>query len=741
MADAIDDPDIQALTGGDQTVSPSSSALDDPDIKALMAPEAKATSDKRPATISHPAHHEAPTAFKTATAPISPIEPELSWKDTATQAAKNLLPSTGSMLKSVGSAIVHPVETAKAIGHLGEGAVSQAAGAFGLHQDPEQKTKTEAVLRALEDHYKNAYGSVAGLKKYVATDPAGFLTDASSALGGAGAVGKLANVGKAAEIATKAASVIDPMANAVRVAKRAASVVGAPIRAAQAVTTGVPQSALKLATEAGSAAPALRDTFLKYYRGEGDATDFAQAAKHALGQIKQDASNAYLSQKANLKSVNPSFQPIDDAIAEARKQTQYGGSNVGQFAKANDAINEVEQLVNHWKINPAMQDLPGFDNLKQVIWDVRDGYGNSAAQRHLGGIYNAAKQSIIAADPKYAELMENYQAGLNNINDLTKTLSLGNKAAASTTLAKNLRAMKTGTGENLLSQLAHKDPSLPYMLAGASLHPWQAGKFHTALEAAMAVPLTLITHSPLPAVAQFVGQSPKIMGAANYAAGRAGKMATDAVPALKGAYYGSLAGDDAEPTEGQSDPVSLIKAAAAKYGVDPDLNLRVAKQESGLKQEAISPKGAQGVMQLMPKTAESLGVDPSDIKQNIDGGTRLLGQLLEHYDGDKEKALAAYNAGPSKVARALAKGDSWREHLPDETKDYIKSILAMNDDHVSRATGGRVESRSQKVERLVNRLMSLAKTAKTVENKHTEPLLKLADDVVAKALQSAQRGI
>ena len=114
----------------------------------------------------------------------------------------------------------------------------------------------------------------------------------------------------------------------------------------------------------------------------------------------------------------------------------------------------------------------------------------------------------------------------------------------------------------------------------------------------------------------------------------------------------------------------LITQAAAKYGVDPNLALAVAKQESGLNQAAKSSAGAIGIMQLMPSTAAGLGVDPTDPAQNVDGGVRLLSQLLQQYGGDTSLALAAYNAGPGAVAKYGG--------VPPypETQNYVTSILA-----------------------------------------------------------------
>ena len=123
----------------------------------------------------------------------------------------------------------------------------------------------------------------------------------------------------------------------------------------------------------------------------------------------------------------------------------------------------------------------------------------------------------------------------------------------------------------------------------------------------------------------------------------------------------------------RSNPVTLDQAVAAgsqRYLIDPDLITSVIHAESNFNPHAVSPKGAQGLMQLMPQTASGLGVQNAfDPQANVDGGTRYLRDLLVRYNFDLVKALAAYNAGPLRV-------EQYKGVPPyRETRAYVARIV------------------------------------------------------------------
>jgi hypothetical protein len=164
---------------------------------------------------------------------------------------------------------------------------------------------------------------------------------------------------------------------------------------------------------------------------------------------------------------------------------------------------------------------------------------------------------------------------------------------------------------------------------------------------------------------------------------------------MAGAYAGGLnqvfnpSGDPATPElhlpgdeqtgRAVSGPIAdMLAAAAARRGVDPRLVAAVAQQESGSRQFKAdgsivgSSKGAQGVMQLMPKTAQQYGVDPADTGQNIQGGVAMLADMLKRYHGNTAQALAAYNWGPGNLDNAIAR----HGRMPAETENYVSRIMS-----------------------------------------------------------------
>jgi soluble lytic murein transglycosylase-like protein len=158
------------------------------------------------------------------------------------------------------------------------------------------------------------------------------------------------------------------------------------------------------------------------------------------------------------------------------------------------------------------------------------------------------------------------------------------------------------------------------------------------------------------------------------------------------------AGDRFEP---------LVQEYSTRQSLRPDLVRAVIQVESGFNPRARSPKGAMGLMQLMPATARDLGVqDAYDPAENIRGGTLYLRQLLDRFDGNEELALAAYNAGPNAV-------DRYGRRIPpyQETRDYVRKVGS-----ATRVRGGSAQS-----ERVVYKILEVVDGTPKVRYSNVPP--------------------
>lgn len=773
---------------------------------------------KQPPAPPTPPHH--PTQFQKAGTPPAPPKhgapptPELTLAQTAQGAAQNFLPSLGQAAGSIWGAVTHPAQTLTNIGDLGAGFAQQAADHLGVNLDPDPKVKAqnEALATALEKHYATAYGSVKGFKQNVATDPVGVLMDASTVADPiAGALGKVADAGKlgalsdAAGVASNALSYVNPVKTALAVARAPGALASKVLRGAGSVTSGVPMSALDLATQIGrDGDPVAQASFTKFATGQGDATSVYQNAQQRLAQTRQAASDQYLSDKAGLADVQPSFAPIDQSIADARSKIQMGGPQfqqaAGQFPEANAAVDQAESTINAYRNSPdpLHQSLNGVDNLKQALYDQASNYSSgSAANSALMGIYHGTKQALVDADPDYAKLMDQYQTAKIGINDLTKTLGLGTNAAATGAVTKMLRQMKTGTGQNLLAQLMAGNPELRGALAGSAVNPWARGSM-SIWEAALGAGLPGAFVHPLAAagvipgaIAGLAAASPRVIGSAANMAGQIGNKldalgSPIAQAGAKGAYYAGRANEEQNsPTQSGTPATPGAPTAPAGSALGSMTYAQKVAQVEGMNnpnQKNLAGGAALGLGQFEPKTWLSvvkkyrpdvaagksdaqilaLRTDPNLSEQMIDAygdenGQYLQGNGIPVNDATKYGASwfgpagfkTIYNADDATPIAALASqlrlspADIRRNGFQNKTVGDVKGIISRHMG-VQAASGGRIgraSGGSVSDEHLIQALMKRAEKAKKAEDASTKPLLHMPDSAVAKALEVAGAAI
>lgn len=494
--------------------------------------------------------------------PKSSGSPEsISWADVPGQAISNLPSSALGVAEGIAQTVMHPVDTAQGIYNIGKGAVSKAAGAIGVSQNPEEKAQSEAALDGVIQFFHDRYGGMENLKNTIATDPAGFALDLSTVLtGGEAALARVPGATRAANVAGKAAELTNP----VNLAGKAVSGVPIPktglkvgvepiISNVAGMTTGAGTVPIRQAARAGFEG---NKAFVDNMRGNAPLSDAVDMAQSAVGQMRQARSAAYQADMAgaNAATGHVGYQPIHQALADADKMVNFQG--LAKSAEAAKTLEQINDLVSQWRGLSTPHTVEAADALKQAIGEIRQKTQPGTLERRVAdSVYNAAKTSIIKQAPDYAKAMSGYADASDKINELTKTFSLGEKASTDTALRKlqstTRNNVNTNYGERnrLLDELAQFEPDLPSALAGQSLSSatprGMASK--TAVElggvGAGAAAMHFINPAFLASLPFF---SPRLVGEGAYAAGRVGNVlapvASHIPEVAKAGYAGSLVG-------------------------------------------------------------------------------------------------------------------------------------------------------------------------------------------------------
>lgn len=178
-------------------------------------------------------------------------------------------------------------------------------------------------------------------------------------------------------------------------------------------------------------------------------------------------------------------------------------------------------------------------------------------------------------------------------------------------------------------------------------------------------------------LAEITVKMPKI----TYEGGKAKTTAGAGTPGAAGGARTPAAGIPLKDTGMSAEIGSIIVEKSGKHEIDPLLISAIMAVESDFNPSVVSDKGAIGLMQLMPETASELGVNPYNVSQNVEGGTRYIKQMLEKFSGDLKLALAAYNAGPNAVIR--------HGGIPPyaETQNYVLKVLKNYESFLKNSSG------------------------------------------------------
>lgn len=455
----------------------------------------------------------------------------MSWAQVPGEALANAVPSAVELSKSIVQPLLHPIKTAQGLAQLGGGILTKLGVA----------SFDESAADAVGEYLVDRYGGIEQLKKTMAKDPAGFLTDVSVVLTGGGSLAVKAPgvVGKVGQVANTVGRTIDPLviankgvqaARATRagqVAEGAARATGRGLATAAsypaALFSGVSPETVKMSVNAGRE---LNQALLRHQRGEVPITEPLEVMQRAMAAMRKERSDTYTANMKQFKNVDvPDFQAVEDAISAAHNVGMYKGVNLESGAA--EVLDEVNAVVNKFKLAGATKTVEDLDKLKQAIYNIAANKPIGTPARAVANrVRNAVKDTIKKQSPNYTAVMEDYENMSETLTDLEKSLGLGDKTGVDAALRKlqsttrNNATTNFGRRKQLLETLIPYDKrqgrDVPYMLAGQELSTatprglarlggegvGMAGFFNPAIWATL--PLT----------------SPRLVGEAGYALGR-----------------------------------------------------------------------------------------------------------------------------------------------------------------------------------------------------------------------------
>lgn len=459
----------------------------------------------------------------------------------------NILGSAGHFVKSLVQPILHPQDTVNALGAVTRGleapqqpvkvTLPNGQTVFqpqAVPETPEQAAARTAPANALGGYFSDRYGGPVNIRNTLIEDPVGAAADFATVLSGGAFL-----PGKAGQMAGTVARVVDPVNAVVQAPKAAAKVVEPIVSNALGVTTGTGKESVRAAGRAGREGGDAAAAFTDSMRGNTPIEDVVSTAKAAVDQIRQERAQAYKAGMADLSkdATVLDFKPIEDALAKSTEVGAYKGVVVNR--SAGETVDKVSAIVNEWKgLDPKEFHTPeGLDALKRTIGDLRDSTeAGTPARVAADRVYNAVKGEIAKQAPEYAKTMEAYAKASDNLKEVTKTFSLGEKATGDTAARKLLSATRNNAQTNygqrvkLIDQLAEHEPTLPYQIAGQGMNALAPrglvgrGGVMAAGGSAIANPGNVLL---LPTF------SPRIVGEGAYAAGRAAGLSDKALNLLR----------------------------------------------------------------------------------------------------------------------------------------------------------------------------------------------------------------
>ncbi|MCK9355497.1 MAG: hypothetical protein M0P59_15320 [Gallionella sp.] len=492
-------------------------------------------------------------------------KPSMPWSEVPKQAIQNFPSSLGKQVTGIAEAVRHPIQTTESLMGIARGGMQkllpESVTNFAIEHgiSPESRPQAEAFA----NFYKQRYGTEEGFKNALATDPAGVMADLSTLLSGVG--GQIGKVGRA----------IEPLSATAGLAGKgitgAGKVIGGAI-GGLGTRTGV--ESLPAAARAGLEGGKKEAEFIGHMRGSipmMDVLDQAKAGLQELNRVKGEEYRTGMAGITNDKSVLD-MSGIDDAVKKAYESTTFKGEAKNPVAL--ESIKKIQTQINKWKkLDPAEFHTPeGLDALKQRVYAEIEKipFENKAAHRAAKEIYNSIKDEIEKQAGDYADVMRGYTEASDQIHEIERALSLGQKASAEA----GLRKLQSITRNNAMTNFGSR-AEFGKVLEGAGQNNLISNLYAQSLSTPLSrgiggafqgatTGLGFALGGYPGAVATAALQSPRLMGEAALKTGQAARLAK-------------------KPTE-------AINKLAASMGVSPSVAANLLYQSGAQNQRSRSNK-------------------------------------------------------------------------------------------------------------------------------------------------------
>jgi hypothetical protein len=407
------------------------------------------------------------------------------WKNVGMDALGNVPSSAVKYASGLAGAVMNPIDTAGGVLKLGQGAVVNAMpdAAIDLINriNPSlagKRAEVSNIASQVGRQYAQDYGSTEGFKQKLSTDPVGVAADASMLFSGGAMLAPKASTLNT--VLNKAATYTNPINAVVKPAAIAGNLSANAVGAFGTHTGGMPiKEAFKAGMKGGEASKAFRENM----RNKVPMTDVLDTAKANVAEMGRLKSAEYRAGMANVSGDKTvlGFNGIDDAVSKAHGQVTFKGQV--KNTKAAQVVQQINKEISDWKrLNPKEFHTPeGLDALKQKIGGIVEGipFEEKTARMVGQNVYNSVKSEIVKQAPTYAKTMKSYADAMDEIKEIERALSLGNKASVDTAMRKLQSLTRNNVNTNygnrldLARTLEQKGGNqLMPALAGQALNTW-----------------------------------------------------------------------------------------------------------------------------------------------------------------------------------------------------------------------------------------------------------------------------